>query len=114
MDIKTKAITKIAAQLKALDCEFMIIPKDGDPIKVGDFTYEKPLKHGTVRQYIMPFLETIKPGESAQIPYADLPHSKVMQGASSAAHATFGAGNYVTQSTDTHVEVLCLSRDEAE
>jgi hypothetical protein len=114
MDIKTKAIEKIARQLKNLGCEYMIVPETGDPVQRGNFKHLKKVPHGERAAYVEAFIRGMKPGEALSIPLGEYELEQVSQSASAACHKLFGKGNYVTRMNveDNCIEVLCLDLDE--
>jgi hypothetical protein len=114
-DIKTAFISKIATQLGNLNAKYMIVTEAGDVVSNDKgFVYNPPVKFGAPARYVDSYLETMKPGDVIQIPYPhDIPADKVKQAASSRCYTMFGKGNYLTQSHDTYVEVLCTDIDPA-
>lgn len=116
MDLKAKAIEKIARQLNNLSCEYMIVP-DGDPAKAitsGKFVYHKKVAHGEYTKYVASYIDNLKPGESVVIPAGDYPLTSLQSTTSAYAFRTFGKGNYMSSRTEdeTGIELLCLDRDD--
>lgn len=110
--IKTIAIRKLTTQLENLGCKYMVIT-EGDETLSNDkgFEYHPPLKRGTLSTYVESFVQDMKPGDIAHVPYGEFPHKRVSNAVAAAGHKLFGKGNYVTQSRDEHVELLCLDID---
>lgn len=115
MDLKTKAIEKIARQLKNLGCEYMIV-RDGDKetaLTNGKFTYHVKTARGESTRHVESFLSPLAPGESVLVPVEKYSAATIASCCSATAFRLFGKGNYITKRADddSHVEVLCLDRD---
>jgi len=116
MDLKTKAIEKIARQLANLGCEYMIVP-DGDVSKAltnGRFTHHKKTKRGEYTKHIDRYAANLQPGEIVIIPVGEFPVAALQAAVSAYAFRAFGKGNFASARTedDMGVELLCLDRDD--
>lgn len=112
MEIKTKAVEKIARQLTALGCEYMIVQDTGSCFKKGNFKHTKGMQRGVVAGYVDPFIDPLEPGMAVAIPAGDYPLELVARTASTRSFMLFGKGNFVTQkdAEKNIVEVLCMDR----
>ena len=112
MDIKTRAVEKLARQLTALGCEYMIVQDTGNCFKRGNFKHTKGMQRGVVAGYVDPFIDPLEPGLAVAIPAGDYPLELVAQTASSRSFLKFGKGNFITQkdADKNIVEVLCMDR----
>lgn len=116
MDLKTKAIEKIARQLKILGCDYMIVPDGGagKAIVNGNFTHHKRVKRGECTKHIASYAANLQPGETVIIPAGDYSLDTLQSAVSAYAFRAFGKGNYMSGRTpdETGIELLCLGQHE--
>jgi hypothetical protein len=115
MNIRTRAITQIAMQLRNLKCQFMIVPPEGEPLMEGEFTHhvKSPrAKSGELAAVYRPQIQGMQPGEVRVVNTAPFDADRVRAALSSYLVNIWGAGNSVTQITGSDtIEVLCLATD---
>lgn len=107
LEVHKAALASAVARLKAIDCAFKIITPLGeeivhDPKHLFDkrkrpdrsnFTYE----YGALKKHYLPYVENVKVGGVAEIPFTDDMPAAAIQ-SSLTAHLTneWGKGNYTT------------------
>lgn len=111
--LKNKALNHLLDGLRNLGCNYVVLDPDGQKHEHGSLKkkqkkIERKYPYGAVRNYYLPFIESIKPGELIEIPSNGFDLLDLQSGVSAKAHALFGPSAVMTsikRDTDS-LEVL--------
>lgn len=115
MSVKDKALQNVLNILSALKCEYKIITLDGQehgelvvvPAKSKRGKARRPA--GTFSNYIRPFLEPMKVGDVAVLPFGQFDGGDLQSNVTSQANHKWGRGSYKTCITGDAVEILRIN-----
>lgn len=118
MKIESLAVEKLLLGLKNLGCSYVVIDKNKQKYENGVIVgKDKPYKrrftypYGTLKKYYLPFIENLRPGESASVPLAEFSFTEIQHGLTSTASAMWGNGTYMTSRNikDKCVDIIRIS-----
>jgi hypothetical protein len=112
-EMQSKALGNMLRGLKVLGCSFIVIDSNGTKYEYGDAIRKKPkdktVRNGDRRNYYMPFVQDMNPGDVVEIPAGEYSINEIQSGVSSILSKTWGNGSYVT-SRDQKKNVLEVLR----
>jgi|APGre2960657444_1045066.scaffolds.fasta_scaffold95954_4 hypothetical protein len=112
MSVKEHALGKALQILGALKCEYKIITTDGQEhgnlvVVTNNNKRNKPLRPiGTYSNYIRPFIEHLKVGDVAVVPFGEFSGGDLQSNVGARAIHLWGTGSYKSCITGTTVEIL--------
>ena len=117
-ELKNRVLIDALKRIDNLGVQYKIIAPDGKEygtLVVAAPVPEKVRRRGprlypfnTLKRYVMPFLESVPPGEQVFIPAGKFDIDRLQSSASSRAHEAWGKGNYRTTKNTVRngIEVL--------
>lgn len=102
--LQRQLLTKVTTVLAGMGCSYTITLPGGEVLTHGVVTPEKPDKpkrerkhpYGAVRNHIRPYVENLKLGDSALIPFGEFDASTIQSNASGYLSAKLGNSTYMT------------------
>ena len=113
-EVQLKLLQRCIRDLNALGCTFAIVDAEGN--KYGELKVSEPktkrdliFKFGSIRKYIVPYIEHLNVGEVAEIPINQFGHEKIQGGTCSWFNRRYG-GKSVTSTYNKEKNVLEVMR----
>ena len=110
-DLESKAINKAVQILKNLNCKVFVVLPNGEQIgELPKKEYKRNLRipFGSATKHFKPYIENLKAGDLAVVPFGDLPASSISSSMSAYMSKTWGNGSYNFQRVGNEFHVLRL------